>query len=305
MNLGEVPNVQRLIELARAEDLGTGDVTTRLAHGVDQCATFRLLVKQPGVFCGKEVAASILAAFDTSLRLQWTASAHDGQNIAAVPTELATVTGPLGALLSAERTLLNFLQRLCGVASLTRRFVDAVADTRAEIFDTRKTIPGWRVLDKYAVRCGGGHNHRMGLYDAVLIKDNHLSHVPPPRLAAAVFNMLNGLESLHARLDSINGDCETSLQFVAVEARSIAEVLQLFSVIGIDVILLDNFSPEMIREAVALRESHGLAAKVAFEVSGGVRLENVRGIAELGVERISVGALTHSAPALDLCLERC
>ena len=199
----------------------------------------------------------------------------------------------MGPILSAERVLLNFLQRLCGIATLTGSFVDAAAGTDAAIYDTRKTAPGWRVLEKYAVRCGGGRNHRRGLFDAVLIKDNHLAGVDPDRLAGTVFEMLNRLSTSDAKP-----------AFVEVEADSPDQVEALLTVVGIDVVLLDNFSVENLREAVATRDRLGLGGKVALEASGGVTLETVTAVAETGVDRISIGALTHSPRAIDLSLER-
>ena len=210
-----------------------------------------------------------------------------------MPTNLATVCGPLSAVLAVERVLLNFLQRLCGVATLTRAYVDAVAGTGAAIFDTRKTTPGWRALEKYAVRCGGGSNHRMGLDDAVLLKDNHLVGIEPRRLADSVFEMLNRLSARDAKPT-----------FLEIEADCLEQVEQLLKVVGIDAILLDNFSVDQLGKAVALRDRVGLRGKVSLEASGRITLQTVRVVAETGVDRISVGALTHSATALDLSLDR-
>ncbi len=284
---------QHLVELAKAEDLGTGDVTTRLMEDPRQPAVFRLVAKELGVFAGREVAPAVLSAYDPSIKIEWTSHAVDGGRMGQVPVHLAIVRGPLGAILSAERVMLNFLQRLSGVATLTSKFVDAVAGTTAQILDTRKTTPGWRKLEKYAVRCGGGHNHREGLYDAVLIKDNHLAGIEPEGLASAVFDMLNRLH-----------DSGVQPAFVEVEADTLDQVEQLLKVVGIDVILLDNFSLDDLRRAVELRDGCGLSGKIALEASGGITLETVRAVAETGVERISVGALTHSAIALDISMER-
>ncbi len=293
MGIADDPLVRELIALAKAEDVGTGDVTTALLADPAADASFHLVARSPGVFAGREVAEAILAAFDPGIRVEWTAATTDGNSLDPAPAILALVRGPLGSILSAERTFLNSLQRLCAVATHTRKFVDAVAGTGAEIYDTRKTIPGWRVLDKYAVRCGGGRNHRAGLHDAVLIKDNHLTGVPPTRLAGVVFDMLN-------RLRTPSSDAMT----VEVEASSLEQFEELLKIVGIDIILLDNFSIPQLRDAVARRDELGLRGKVALEASGGVTLANVRKIAETGVERISVGALTHSAPAVDLALDR-
>jgi len=235
----------------------------------------------------------VSAAYGTSVDLEWTASGVDGRWIDSIPTHLATVSGPLGTVLSAERTVLNSLQRLCGVATLTRAFVDAVAGTDAAVYDTRKTTPGWRVLEKYAVRCGGGNNHRMGLYDAVLIKDNHLAGIGTTRLAHALFEMLSRLSMQGAKSP-----------FIEIEADRVDQVKQFLKVVGIDAILLDNFSLDQLRDAVSLRDNLGLRGKVVLEASGGMTLKTVRPVAETGVDRISVGALTHSAVALDLSLDR-
>lgn len=293
MSLAEHEDVAKLIALARHEDLGTGDVTTGLLDDPNVRVTFRLVAKEPGVFAGREIAPAVVAAFDEAIELEWTDAGCDRATIDPVPAELAVIKGPLGPILSSERVMLNFLQRLCGVATLTREYVDAVAGTGAEIFDTRKTTPGWRKLEKYAVRCGGGRNHREGLFDAVLIKDNHLTGVPTPRLAQAVFEMLNRLDTSKAKPD-----------FIEVEADSLAAAEELLKVVGIDSILLDNFTIDDLCRAVALRDERGLRGKVALEASGGITLATVRAVAETGVERISVGAITHSAVTLDLSMGR-
>jgi len=293
MSLGVNESVLHLIALAKAEDLGSGDITSSLLAHPQEPATFDLVAKQPGVLAGCDIALPVVHAYDPEIRLVWREGAGDGFRFAAAPRTLATLHGPLGSLLSAERVLLNFVQRLSGIATLTRRFVDAASGTGVTILDTRKTTPGMRLLERYAVRCGGGTNHRHGLYDAVLVKDNHLEGVAPERIAAAVFDMLNRL-----------GASGATPTFVEVEAQTLRQVSELLKVVGIDIILLDNFAVEELREAVALRDGLGLKGKVALEASGGVKLENVRAIAETGVERISIGALTHSAPSLDLSLER-
>ncbi|UCG15276.1 MAG: carboxylating nicotinate-nucleotide diphosphorylase [Phycisphaerales bacterium] len=283
----------RLARMARDEDLGQrGDITSSLIPGEDQ-ATFRLVSNEPGVFAGRQIAAEVLSVFDGRIRLKWMEAGRDGHRLDIPAVHLATLAGPERMVLSAERTLLNFLQRLSGIATTTRLYVDAVAGTGAKIFDTRKTTPGWRVLEKYAVRCGGGHNHRLGLDDAVLIKDNHLARVPIERLAETVFAMVTEARAL-----------DPKPAFVEVEVDRLEQVEPLLVVVGIDVILLDNFSRGDTRAAVALRDKRGLRGKVQLEVSGRVTLDTVRAIAETGVERISVGAITHSAPALDLSLEQ-
>ena len=295
-----------LARMARAEDLGTGDVTGMLLEPEDE-ARFELLFKQPAVLAGRAVASEILKAYDEDITIAWEDAAVDGarfdqphgaaglspRGLVTRPVRLATLTGPNRSILAAERVLLNFLQRLCGVATLTRAYVDAVAGTGAKIYDTRKTTPGWRLLEKYAVRCGGGHNHRMGLYDAVLIKDNHLAGVALERISFVVFEMLNQI-----------ADLQPAPKFIMVEADTMEQVEELFKVVGIQVIMLDNFSLEDSRHAVGRRNALGLKGKVELEASGGITLENISDVARTGVDRISVGAITHSATAVDLSLAR-
>ncbi|MFQ5412906.1 MAG: carboxylating nicotinate-nucleotide diphosphorylase [Phycisphaerae bacterium] len=293
MGVAEDRSVLELIALARCEDLGAGDITTGLIDGADGPARFRLVALERGVFAGRAIAPLVLGAYDPAIDINFNASAGDGAAIASPPVELATIVGPLGSILAAERVLLNFLQRLSGVATLTRAYVDAVAGTGAAVYDTRKTTPGWRVLEKYAVRCGGGSNHRFGLDDAVLIKDNHVAGVPASRLAGAVFDMLNRLPTRPKRH-----------AFVEVEVDTLEQLAPLLAVVGIDVILLDNFSIDALRQAVALRDDRGLRGKVALEASGGVTLATVRAVAETGVERIAVGAITHAAVGLNMSMER-
>jgi nicotinate-nucleotide pyrophosphorylase (carboxylating) len=284
--------LDRLIQLAQEEDLGAGDLSSGLLSDPTAAASFAIVAKSQGLFAGQEVAAEVLRAYDPAIEIRWLPGVADGLVLANIPVDLATLCGPLASLLSAERVLLNFLQRLSGVATATRRFVDLVSGTSAAIYDTRKTTPGWRKLEKYAVRCGGGLNHRDGLFDAVLIKDNHLAGVPVRRLGGFVFDLLNRLAEL-----------KWKPAFVEVEADSLEQVEVLLSVVGIDIILLDNFSVDDLHKAVKLRDSMGLARKIELEASGGVSLANVRAIAETGVDRISVGAITHSVVALDMSLE--
>jgi len=284
--------LQRLIELAREEDLeARGDITSQVADLTGPAAA-RIVARRPCVVAGMAVAPEILRAYDTRLLLRGK-RAQDGQRFEQPGDALGELHGPLGTLLACERTLLNFLQRMSGVATLTRRFVDAVAGTGAKIYDTRKTVPGWRDLDKYAVRCGGGYNHRLGLHDAILIKDNHLAGIPAERLAAAVFGMLNRAAEL-----------SPPPSFVEVEVDTPQQLEELLKVVGIDVILLDNFTPPQMAQAVARRDELGLRGKVELEASGGIDLAAARAIAETGIERLAIGALTHSAPAVDIALER-
>ena len=292
MGLADDPAVAELIDLAKREDLGGGDITSRLLPDPNQSARFRLVAKQDGVFAGREIAEAVARAYHQDIAIDWAASCADGAALGG-GSAIATIRGPLAAVLAAERVMLNFLQRLCGVAARTRAFVDAIAGTGARIYDTRKTTPGWRALEKYAVRCGGGHNHRVGLFDAVLIKDNHLAGIPPERIAYAIFDMLNRLASEGNRPS-----------FVQVECASVGQLAELLKVVGIDSILLDNFSVEGLAAAVELRNELGVQDKIALEASGGITLATVRAVAETGVERISVGSITHSAVALDFSLDR-
>lgn len=285
---------KQILQLARDEDLAQlGDLTSRLLPEAifNAEGSWLLVPREAGRFCGREILGDLLAALAPEVRVSWLGP-PTGPVQAAPGEPLARLRGRIGQMLAAERTLLNFLQHLSGVATLTARYVAAVAGTHAKIYDTRKTTPGLRTLEKYAVRCGGGHSHRVGLYDAVLIKDNHLAGIPTERLAHSVFDMLNRLHILPARP-----------AFVEVECDSLEQFAELLKVVGIDVILLDNFSLEAQREAVRLRDERGLRGKLQLEASGRATLDTVRAIAETGVERIAVGAITHSAPILDLGLD--
>lgn len=279
-----------LVERAVREDLGEGDITSAITAD-EGAGAFHLIAREAGVLCGGEIVEAVLARYDETIEIAWADIAQDGAWL-TINEPLAEITGSKKKILAAERVALNFLQRLSGIASLTARYVEAVKGTRAEIYDTRKTTPGWRALEKYAVRCGGGRNHRMGLYDAILIKDNHLAGVPTGQLAGRIFEMLNAASSLPRPPD-----------FVEVEVDTLEQLEAVFKIVGIDIVLLDNFTLEQTSRAVEMRDQAGLAGKVALEASGSVRLEAVRKIAEAGVDRIAVGALTHSAPALDIALE--
>lgn len=290
---------RQLIELACEEDLGeAGDITAALLPTASCDVTARLVSRQPGVICGLTLGPLICDVF--AKRLGWPLTfetvAHgdrnwqDGDPIEAGLT-LAHVRGRYEAVLSVERTLLNFLSRLSGVATLTRHMVAAAhrVNPDVKVLDTRKTVPGWRELDKYAVRTGGGRNHRLGLYDAVLLKDNHLAQVPAAELADHVADLLSRLAG---RPD-----------FIEVEVDNLEQLAAVCAVPGVDIVLLDNFTPDPLRAAVRLRDEHGLRGKLALEASGGITLENIADVAATGVDRISVGALTHSAANLDLGLD--
>ena len=290
----EAKQFRTLLILARQEDLGdTDNLTSMLLPETSFRATgsWALVAREAGRFCGEAILPALLETQAPEVKLEWIMPDADRATVAPGQT-IARFSGLVCQMLAAERTILNFLQRLCGVATMTSRYVAAVADRHTKIYDTRKTTPGHRGLEKYAVRCGGGHNHRSGLYDAVLIKDNHLAGIPINRLSHAVFQMLNRLETL-----------PSSPAFVEVECDCLEQTEQLLGVVGIDVILLDNFTPSDLKAAVQMRDKAGLRGKVELEASGGVTLERIGEIAATGVERIAVGAITHSAGILDLGLD--
>lgn len=267
--------LERVVEAALVEDVGTGDVTTEATVDADAVGTAELVTRAPGVVAGLEAAEAVFRALDPEIRFE--RLVDEGQTV-TTPTAVARVSGPLRAILTGERTALNLLARLSGIATLTKRYVDAVAGTGAAILDTRKTTPGLRVLEKQAVAAGGGRNHRFGLDDGVLVKDNHLR---------AAGSIRDSVDRLRASTDlPIEVECDTLDQ--------VAEALEA----GVDAILLDNMSLDQLRAAVALA-----GGRARLEASGGVTLETVRAIAETGVDEISIGALTHSAPALDVSLE--
>jgi len=267
--------VERVVYAALAEDVGAGDVTTEATVEADAVGIAELVVKEPGVVCGLGAAEAVFRALDPEVRFE--ALVEEGTPVERM-TVVAVASGPLRAILTGERVALNFLGRLSGIATLTRSYVDAVAGTDVAILDTRKTTPGLRLLEKHAVACGGGRNHRFGLDDAVLVKDNHL---------AAAGSVRAAVERLRAATDlPIEVECDTLAQ--------VSEALAT----GVDAILLDNMTPDELVTAVALAHGHA-----RLEASGGVTLESVRAIAETGVDEISIGALTHSARSLDVSLE--
>jgi nicotinate-nucleotide pyrophosphorylase (carboxylating) len=275
------PGTEELIRLALEEDLGDGDHTSLSTIPPEARNGARLLVKDTGVLAGVELAQAIIQRFDSSLDLRL--FIHDGAAI--VPGDVAfTLSGPARSILSVERVLLNFMQRMSGIATLTRRFVEAVEGTGCRILDTRKTTPGLRGIEKWAVRIGGGHNHRHGLYDMIMIKDNHVDMaggIPRAILAARSYLERHGLDLP-----------------IEVETRNLREVELVLETGGVQRIMLDNFSPELLAEAV-----ERIAGTVETEASGGMTLASVRRYAETGVDMISVGVLTHGAPALDLSLK--
>ncbi len=263
------------LKRALEEDIGSGDVTTEAIVPADAILRGQIVAKQAGVIAGLDVAEEVFRLLDG--RIEFIAAVAEGSVVQST-TVLANLSGAARALLSGERTALNFLNRMSGIATLTREFVEAVSHTQATILDTRKTAPGLRALDKFAVRRGGGRNHRIGLHDMVLIKDNHIDFAG----------------SLKEAIDRVRASA-MSLE-LEIEARTLADVQTALD-LRVDRILLDNMTVELIREAVKLS-----AGRAKLEASGNVTLENVRALAETGVDFISVGALTHSAKSFDASL---
>ncbi len=284
-----------LIQLAKREDNGNDDVTSRLLVPEDKIGVGTLMQKETGIACGLPIVEMVCRAYDERLRVEQIPGFHmeliEGRFSDARTTPLLRIRGPMRSLLAAERVILNFLQHMGGVATQTQRFVRRVAGTQAKIYDTRKTIPGLRMLDKYAVRCGGGMNHRIGLFDGLLVKDNHLAAVPLRELS-------NFLSQTIARSRS-----ENPARFVEVEVDNIEQLREVLKVDGMNAILLDNMDCPTMEQAVSLRNASARKGSVDLEASGGVTLETVRQIALTGIERIAVGALTHSAIALDIGLD--
>jgi nicotinate-nucleotide pyrophosphorylase (carboxylating) len=270
------PRTDHLIDLALEEDAGLGDVTSRGIFPAAHRSRGFVDARQDLVVCGLGVAERVFARVDPALKTHPLVT--DGARV-KTGARVLEIAGPTAALLTAERTALNFLQRLSGIATLARKFADAVAGTSVRVVDTRKTTPGWRALEKYAVRCGGCFNHRSSLGEHVLIKDNHI---------AAAGSIATAVKRARAAAPHVAK--------IEVEAKTLAEVKEAVRARA-EVILLDNMASELIRRAVAL-----IGGAAVVEVSGGVRLETLRSFAEAGVDVISVGALTHSAPAADLSL---
>ena len=280
-----------LITLALTEDLGmahsfckeTGDITSRAFIPAESVSQARIVARSACVASGLDVAIESFNRVDPSLDI--TLLCQEGDWL-PVGTTLLTISGSTRSILSGERTALNFLGRLCGIATLARCYAEAVQGTGVKLLDTRKTTPGWRLLEKQAVKAGGCVNHRMGLYDAVLVKDNHLAALGDLSLLPPV------IEKIRAEHPALP---------IEIEADTLAQVERLLAMTGLDVILLDNMSCDLMSQAVSLRNA--LAPQVLLEASGGVTLESVPKIAQTGVDRISVGALTHSALNADLSLE--
>jgi nicotinate-nucleotide pyrophosphorylase (carboxylating) len=283
-------NADTLIGLAIDEDLGdVGDITSAALLPGDAFGSVRLVARSQGVLAGLPVVERLLAKFE--LDKHWHPLLGDGNRLEPGAT-IARLDGPMTVLLAFERPALNFLQHLSGVATVTERFVAAVAGTRAVIMDTRKTTPGWRALEKYAVRCGGGVNHRFGLFDAVLIKDNHLAWLQSAMglgVSQAIATSISAARA-HAPPGTV----------IEIEVDSL-EQLEFALLCAPDMILVDNFSPDLLAEAVRRRDA--VAPELKLEASGGVNLRSAPALAKSGVDRISIGGLTHSAPALDIAVD--
>lgn len=270
-----------IIELALKEDLGErGDISSQFFIKESAIACGRIIAKEDCVISGSEIAALVFNEVNPNISIE--VITPSGKSVTAGETILIS-KGPARSILTAERTALNFLQRLSGIATLTRKYVNLIDGTRAKIFDTRKTTPGMRVLEKAAVVAGGGYNHRHGLYDMAMLKDNH-------------FASEIKIESLQIVIDEFKEAYPDAL--VELEADTISQVTEFLSLENVDVIMLDNMSLKQISEAVQLSNGNAL-----LEASGGINLETVAGIAETGIDRISVGALTHSAKAIDIAMD--
>ena len=280
INPQDFPIIDDIAAGSLAEELGRGDITSRAVVKTGQQARGNFMAKQDIVLAGLEIADAVFMHLDPYLQIETTAA--DGESVPAGKV-FARVIGEAQMLLAGERVALNFLQHLSGIATLTRKYVEAIAGTKAKIVDTRKTAPGLRALQKYAVAIGGGHNHRMGLDDGVLIKDNHIA------LAGGVTEAVRRAKETAGHLHKIEVEVATLDQVKeALKAKA-------------DILLLDNMTPETIRQAVEIVEAHEPEDhRTLLEASGGISLENVRAYAEAGVDLISIGALTHSAPAVDI-----
>jgi nicotinate-nucleotide pyrophosphorylase (carboxylating) len=269
--------LDRVIDRALAEDAGRGDPTTEATVPESLETIAHVILREPGIVCGLDVALEVIRRLDRDADME--VLVPDGAGVADAPATVARIRASARAMLTAERTALNLLQRLSGIATMTGRYVAAVDGTGAEILDTRKTAPGLRELDKHAVACGGGTNHRSDLGAAILIKDNHVA------LAGGVAGAVRAARSARPDLH------------VQAEADTLDQLQEAIAA-GADSVLLDNMPPDRLRRAVAIA-----AGRVRLEASGGITLENVRAVAETGVDAISIGALTHSVRALDISLE--
>ena len=270
--------IEQLLDLAFAEDIGDGDHTTLSTIPADAMGRSKLLIKEEGILAGVEQAIRVLHKVDPSIKVN--VMIEDGARVR--PGDVAfTAEGPVRSLLIAERTMLNIMQRMSGVATMTRKYQDELKGLHTKVLDTRKTTPGMRIMEKEAVKIGGGTNHRIGLFDMILIKDNHI-------------DFAGGIDKAIERAKEYCKENEKNLK-IEVEVRSLDDIRKVLSIGGVDRIMFDNFTPEQTKEAVEL-----VAGKTETESSGGITLENLRKYGEAGVEYISVGALTHSVKGLDM-----
>lgn len=285
-----IEQVMPIIKMAREEDLGQGDLTSKLFFKDNTITKANIISREEIIVCGMPVVREILRCYDKKLKLK--VHVDDGE-AAHVGCKIATIEGPLCSMLSAERVMLNFLQKLSGIATTTNKYVQAVKGTKAKIYDTRKTTPGWRILEKYAVRCGGGYNHRLGLYDGILIKDNHMAQLG---------------RNFQPKLRKIVGEARKvkGVKFIAVEVDHVDDQLNyVLEIPGVDIVLLDNMGQWQLKHAVDMRNTMCRRGKrPLLEASGNITLQNVSAIAQCGIDRIAVGAITHSASAVDIGLDR-
>jgi len=295
--------IDELVRRALAEDVGAGDATTAAIVPAGTPATAHIIARQPLVCAGLPIAESVFRALDREMRL---GCLHKDGSLVESGAELVEIAGEAQAVLTGERTALNFLAHLCGIATLTRRFVEQLEGTQARIRDTRKTTPGLRALEKYAVKCGGGTNHRFGLYDAILIKENHIAIAGGVKAALDQAHAFTSLKMAAPRAASaydavglypeVTGPGPLSVQ---IEVRNEEELREALDA-GAEAVLLDNMTPEVARRCVQL--ARGLRHDCVVEISGGITLDNARAYAETGADFLSSGALTHSAPAANLSL---
>jgi len=290
MTKSDIEKARPLIRMAIEEDLGQGDMTSELFVSDNSITKAQIISREEIIVCGMDIVREILKSYDEKLKLK--VYINDGQ-AAHVGAKIALIKGPLCSMLSAERVMLNFLQRLSGIATTTNQYVRAVQGTKAKIYDTRKTTPGWRILEKYAVRCGGGHNHRLGLYDGILIKDNHLAQLGK--------DFYPKLTKIIAEARKVKG-----VKFIAVEVDHVDDQLNyVLKIPGIDIVLLDNMGQWQLKHAVDVRNKMcGKNKKPLLEASGSITLKSVSAIAQCGIDRIAIGAITHSATSVDIGLDR-
>ncbi len=291
MNIPQHPQVQRLIKTALKEDIGTGDVTTQTIIPSSKKIQALITVQEPAVVAGSEVAVAVFRTLDPKIQVR--VYVEDGKKV-KVGERVLQLKGKAGAILSGERVALNFLSRLSGIATLTRQFVEKIQPFQTQILDTRKTTPGWRILEKYAVRIGGGNNHRQGLFDQILIKDNHLDILQRSRKWKG--NRKKFWDQLFREIRAKN---KKNL-VIETEVHTLQDLPYVLANHP-DWILVDNFTPSQVKKAVTLR--HQIAPDVLVEASGGITLENARQYAQTGVDALAIGRLTHSATGINFSLE--